>query len=445
MNRCHNCKENISYIFIWTVIFLAPLLSLYIHSAMYGVHFLTWKDLSSVWIILAVYLFVFLIHNIFLAPLLIYKKRKAAYFILTTLFLILFLVLQYVVKPDERPGFKHPSREMVDNSHLHESDMRGMKSKDFRGNGPKDMSGRRYKGRQGMEFDEQGVPLYKPEGNSQKSLGAHKNHAMDKFAMQGSHAPKMFNGRPAGGPHGLLLFQQVDVVGFLLMFFMLGMNLGVKLFFKADEDTKRLKELEHKNVEQQLDYLKYQINPHFFMNTLNNIHALVDIDSEEAKTAIVELSKMMRYVLYESDKPLIPLMREVQFLDNYIKLMKLRVADNVPVKFEKSPDLPDASLPPLLLISFVENAFKHGISIEKPSFIDVTLSVNNGRLYFTCKNSKVGIKALDHGGIGLTNVRKRLDLLFGTDYWLDINDGEKEYNVELDFPLNKENSIEEKS
>ena len=112
-----------------------------------------------------------------------------------------------------------------------------------------------------------------------------------------------------------------------------------------------------------MDYLKFQINPHFFMNTLNNIHALIDIDTEYAKNAVIELSKMMRYVLYESGREIISLNRDIQFVQNYIGLMRIRYTDAVDIRVEYPHDLsPQVSIPPLLLIVFVENAFKHGIS-----------------------------------------------------------------------------------
>lgn len=134
------------------------------------------------------------------------------------------------------------------------------------------------------------------------------------------------------------------------------MNLGVMLFFKSNKDEAELQLLEKQNLQQQLEYLKYQINPHFFMNTLNNIHALVDIDPEEAKTTIVELSKMMRYILYEGNKPIIPLQREIQFLENYITLMKLRYTNKVKITLNIEKNIPDYGVPPLMLITFVENA-----------------------------------------------------------------------------------------
>ena len=221
--------------------------------------------------------------------------------------------------------------------------------------------------------------------------------------------------------------------GLLLM----GMNLGVKLYFKSQEDTKLLTQIDKHNLERQLEYLKYQVNPHFFMNTLNNIHALVDIDPERAKTTIVELSKMMRYILYEGNNRLIPLPREVQFLNNYVQLMRLRYTDKVSIRMSAPSNLPDVMIPPLLLIMFVENAFKHGISYRTESFVYITVDVKDDRLKFVCRNSKqhLTVKEKKGGGMGLVNVRRRLDLLFQDTYSLKIEDRENEYDVSLDLPL----------
>lgn len=221
--------------------------------------------------------------------------------------------------------------------------------------------------------------------------------------------------------------------GLLLM----GMNLGVKLYFKSQEDTKLLTQIDKHNLERQLEYLKYQVNPHFFMNTLNNIHALVDIDPERAKTTIVELSKMMRYILYEGNNRLIPLPREVQFLNNYVQLMRLRYTDKVSIRMSAPSNLPDVMIPPLLLIMFVENAFKHGISYRTESFVYITVDVKDDRLKFVCSNSKqhLTVKEKSGGGMGLVNVRRRLDLLFQDTYTLKIEDRENEYDVSLDLPL----------
>ena len=153
----------------------------------------------------------------------------------------------------------------------------------------------------------------------------------------------------------------------VLGFFMTGANTGIKLIYQSMRDEQKMEALKRQNLQAEMDYLKYQINPHFFMNTLNNIHALIDIDAESAKNAVIELSKMMRYVLYDSGHELISLNRDIQFLENYIELMRIRYTDDVDIRLEYPHNLPEqVSIPPLLLIVFVENAFKHGISYNHP-------------------------------------------------------------------------------
>jgi LytS/YehU family sensor histidine kinase len=242
------------------------------------------------------------------------------------------------------------------------------------------------------------------------------------------------------GPHEThrppLIFGQHDIISIVVLIMMLGMNLGIKLYFRQQGDRKKMKELERQNLEQQLEYLKYQINPHFFMNTLNNIHALVDIEPEKAKHTILELSKMMRFVLYEGNKQAVPLDREIAFLQNYITLMKLRYTDKVRINIETPNQLPNKEVPPLMFITFVENAFKHGVSYRQESFIDISLAVVEGdKLAFTCRNSRIPASEDNHGGVGLKNVKQRLDLIYGNDYTLDIRDLEDEYDVRLIIPL----------
>ena len=225
------------------------------------------------------------------------------------------------------------------------------------------------------------------------------------------------------------------LIHFIIAFLMVGFNIAIKLFFKSFRDEEMLKELEHQRLQSELEYLKYQINPHFFMNTLNNIHALVDIDTGKAKSTIVELSKLMRYVLYEASNRTILLSREIQFLDNYIALMKLRYTGRVRIECCMPDEVPEVQIPPLLFISFVENAFKHGVSYQEESFIRVFMSVEDGRLAFRCSNSNHGRSVEQHHGIGLENIRKRLRLLFGQDYTLSINERDDSFNVLLIIPL----------
>ena len=133
----------------------------------------------------------------------------------------------------------------------------------------------------------------------------------------------------------------------VLGFFMTGANTGIKLIYQSMRDEQQMEALKRQNLQAEMDYLKYQINPHFFMNTLNNIHALIDIDTESAKNAVIELSKMMRYVLYESGREIISLNRDIQFLKNYIELMRIRYTDAVNISVESPGNLPEQlSIPP---------------------------------------------------------------------------------------------------
>ena len=170
------------------------------------------------------------------------------------------------------------------------------------------------------------------------------------------------------------------------------------------------------------------------MNTLNNIHALVDIDPEKAKDTILELSKMMRFVLYEGDKRGVPISREFDFIRHYIQLMKLRYTDKVKITVDLPTEVPDKQIPPLMLITFIENAFKHGISYQRESFVDIKVAISQ-KLTFTCRNSKADKPNQEKGGVGLKNVKQRLNLLYDNNYTLNIQDEADVYNVELTIPL----------
>ena len=369
-------KEHIIYTLMWIVLYLSPVMGLYIRMSSDPHIDFTWAEIFNAWKFNTVWLVIFAIHNFVLAPLLIVKRRTWLYTILCTSMLVAAMLTLWAIRPQRGHHMHHNSTEMPM---------------------PKDWHG-----------EHKGQEHWRPE----------------------SHIPEM---RPMGPMPMFGPGEMVAVIGGLLL---MGMNLGVKLYFKSQEDSKALVQIERQNLERQLEYLKYQVNPHFFMNTLNNIHALVDIDPERAKTTIVELSKMMRYILYEGNNRLVPLPREVQFLRNYVQLMRLRFTDRVKISLNTPDNMPDRMLPPLLLIIFVENAFKHGISYRTESFIEINIATESDRLLFSCVNSKPEQPANNKGkGMGLANVRRRLDLLFPKKYRLEINDNETEYRVQLDIPL----------
>ena len=224
----------------------------------------------------------------------------------------------------------------------------------------------------------------------------------------------------------------------LFAFFMNGTNGGIKLLYQSLLDEQQMLRLKEENLRAEMTSLKYQINPHFFMNTLNNIHALIDIDTEAAKSAVIDLSKMMRYVLYDSEREMISLSADLQFLRNYIELMRIRYTDHVQITIDAPQTLPEkVAIPPLLLIVFVENAFKHGVSYNHPSLIHISLFYADKKLTAIISNSRnpQPTSPTRQGGIGLENVRKRLDLLYGPHgYSLDICQEEERYTVKLVIP-----------
>lgn len=224
----------------------------------------------------------------------------------------------------------------------------------------------------------------------------------------------------------------------LLGLLMMGANCAIKLMFRSIQHEQKMVALERHTLQAEMDYLKYQINPHFFMNTLNNIHALIDIDTEAAKSTVIELSKMMRYVLYDSETSHANLDQEVLFMEHYISLMRIRYPASVDVRMDVQSPLPaGVKVPPLLFIVFVENAFKHGVSYNKPSYVHISLGCYDGKTVCEVHNSRHDKLNVEHGGIGLENVRKRLDLLFGSSYDLIIDESRQdEYSVKLTIPIN---------
>lgn len=245
-------------------------------------------------------------------------------------------------------------------------------------------------------------------------------------------------------PFGDRFFRPEVPINILILVGLLGLNFGVKLYFKTAKDRENLQQLEKERMYLQLQYLKFQINPHFFMNTLNNIQVLIDMDAEKAKASLRELSVMMRFVLYEGDKNWVSVKKDIEFLRNYVKLMQLRYTDQLTVTIDIPDDIPDISIPPLIFPTFVENAFKHGVSYKHDTFVTIMLDVEDGMLIFGCINSKPRENNRQNmptqGGVGLANVKRRLDLIYGDSYSLDIKDNDDVYNVVLRLPIKKKNN-----
>ncbi len=383
-------KESLAYLCMWALLFLSAIISVYVRTTHDTSLTFNWDEVFMMWRTFIPFLAVFLIHNYAIAPLLVYKKKGWLYVGLTLAAVVVFQL--YTCRP--RP------------------EMQGR---------PQPLS----------HIERHGQP---PSDRPPLPVGKDMPHDMPDLQRQPGPHPEGEMGMPP------VFGEQRNLLALIVLTLMLGMNLGVKQYFKSAKDAKALAELEKRNLEQQLEYLKYQINPHFFMNTLNNIHALVDIDPEEAKNTILELSKLMRYVLYEGAKSRVPLKRDIDFLQHYISLMRLRYTDRVSISVDIPSDLPDCLIPPMLFITFVENAFKHGVSYKKASTIDIGMAMKNERLSFTCRNSKAEIEHQEgqQGGVGLQNTRQRLQLIYGHDYSLEICDNIDMYEVCLEIPVYQE-------
>jgi sensor histidine kinase YesM len=220
----------------------------------------------------------------------------------------------------------------------------------------------------------------------------------------------------------------------------LGISTSVTVIQKWQKDKQEREELEKDKVTSELSFLKAQINPHFFFNTLNNIYALTVVDAEVAGKAIHQLSRMMRYLLYDTQQGHTMLSQEIAFVKDYISLMQLRLTDVVKVNIDTPANLQDMPLAPMIFLPFVENAFKHGVSATQQSHIDIIIFQKGKVLDLTVKNSiiKDNSVSLDtNSGIGLVNTRRRLDLLYPGKYKLNISElnAANEYTVHLVLDL----------
>lgn len=215
----------------------------------------------------------------------------------------------------------------------------------------------------------------------------------------------------------------------------------VKLLQKWITDTKRITELNNLTLQMELNELRNQINPHFLFNMLNNVKALTRTDPEKASAVIVKLSEFLRYQLYENGEEKTLLISEIDFLSNFLNLEKIR-RENFSFDINAATEsriIKSTFIPPNLFTTFVENAVKHSLDISnKICYVKIDISVENKILHFTCINSKnpsLTVSNANYSGLGLANIKRRLELLYGNTFSLEITSGEKEYTVNLKIPV----------
>lgn len=374
--------EQLIYLVMWLLVFLFPLLNEEVQSAR-GSDF-SWKDIFRWWVGMVPFLIAFVIHNHFLIPGFLFGGKLKAYVLSAVCLLLLFGAGEYGVMEVRRTSYPKPVHRVHGDRPVPGA--------------PLDL----------VPDMPRPVPGERPPG---PPADVHRNGPMFP-------APMVFN--------------------MLMAFFMFGLNLAIVFMFKYQREQENRRTLENMRLKDELRYLKAQINPHFFMNMLNNIHATVEVDPVKAQEMILELSKLMRYVLYDGDNEKVTFAKEVHFLTTYISLMRQRYPDSkVGISLTVPPDPSEnVFLPPLLYIAFVENAFKHGISYRIRSEVEISLEENDGQIGFRCRNTKHIVEADEKsaGGVGLENVRRRLDLIYGNTYSLFIEDRKDEYMVTLIIP-----------
>lgn len=212
---------------------------------------------------------------------------------------------------------------------------------------------------------------------------------------------------------------------------------AVRLTFLMIETDAERREAEKQKIEAEHKMMIYQLNPHFLMNTLNNIHAQIDINSEAAQESVLLLSKMMRYILYESSHDYVPLAKEVDFLSNYFDLMRKRYLDTASIELIVPKEIPNINIPHVLFINLAENAFKHGVTYDSNTFLRFELKFENDRIICHSVNSKIKNEndIQVSKGFGIKNLRNRLDLFYGDNYTYEIEDTEDTYTVNLIIPI----------
>lgn len=360
---------------VWLLLFVSPIL---FNNFDYGIN---WEHIFKIWRENLVILTIFIINRFFLMPHLFFKNKQKLYFIsISSIIALTGIALYFIYTKTSTPPIE-----------------------DF------------------------------PIGGGRPPIGGRPGGPV---GAPGPRTPPMAGTLAPHNSNNPLQIIPEFANSIILSILFIGFDSGLMFFSKWMKSKQDQLKVEKESVENKMAFLQNQVSPHFFMNTLNNIHALVDINQDEAKAAIIKLSQMMDYMLYESQSSDIALQQEVDFIHSYVDLMKLRYTDNIDIQVNISNPLPRIKIPPLLTISFIENAFKYGISYENPSFVHIDIEANETQFNFRIKNSiNVIPEKKKNSGIGISNTKNRLDLLFGNKYQLNISNKDAIFEVQLNFPL----------
>jgi hypothetical protein len=361
------------FITIWVIVFGSPVLVQYSNET------LDWDQVFKNWRRLSGFLMLSLVNHFILVPYLFFRKNKLSYIFAAFLLIAVFsLTLRRTHQPPIKNGqpLKQHELRYLPNEHR------------------------------------------PPPRDIQKRQGKPPGYRKPPWSKT---------------PGGVPFYMNTVLVALLII----GFDTGLRTVFRWTKSEQERDQLEKEKVKSELAFLRNQVNPHFLMNTLNNIHALVDIDSEMAKDTVIRMSKLMRYLLYDTERELIPIREELSFIRSYVELMRLRISRRVKVSLNIDTFDEERQIPPLLFTSLIENAFKYGVSHRADTFVNIEFSTTNHELSFLLSNT-IAQKSNEenfYSGIGLENTRKRLDILYGNRYSLDINAENEVFSVKLNLPL----------
>ncbi len=236
-----------------------------------------------------------------------------------------------------------------------------------------------------------------------------------------------------GMPRGFWVMTLNNAVGSFLLLALMGGFIRLAYSFLKNQNEKKM--LENANLNAEVNFLKSQINPHFLFNTLNSIYAQAHSRSDHTEFSILKLSELLRYVLYDSGGEKVPLENDIRYVTNYVDLQKIRLSSKVTIRYDVRGNLQGKVIAPLLLITFIENAFKHGISYTQASTVHIDISAFQETLTLHVSNPVIEKNSFVSGGLGLKNVTRRLDLLYPGKYQLEIHqdDGLHIVNLKIDL------------
>lgn len=374
-----------------------------------------WFDSLMMW---GFYLFIFYINYLLLIPRLLFRKKIVLYiFSAITVFALSFISVKYFAGLQMKNNVKAMILQLKDYEDVKESYEQKERARDRdRIPPPPDLFGEeRPKPEQDTNFTE------REEEYGQLRREFERTRAFSRWFSRSGYKPFTRHSMPY--IYTLLLFYMASVV--------------VSFIEKSARAEKHRREMENEKVNTELAYLKQQINPHFLFNTLNSIYSYTIGVSSPASDAIIKLSSILRYMLYETSRDKVPLADEIAVIYDYIDLQKLRITDKTLVEISINGDTQIHRIEPMLLIPIIENAFKYGVDSVEPSFVRIEIDVAGKEFRFRVSNRIVQQSSGDsrHSGIGIKNIKRRLQLIYGNNYALTAKEENGIFFVSLNLNL----------